>query len=578
MAKEESLRKLESRVISIIDNTLVGVFQSNVMGEVLFMNKPLLKMLEYESSEDINKHGGARILYKNPNERDKIVSLLNEKHYIEDYELEFVSKTGKRIFVYLCMRLEDNILSGTIVDITRLKVLENQLRKAKNYSEMLLTFTPSAIFTVDLNQRITRWNNRAKEITGYSAEEVIGKKCTLFMNSPCKDKCGLYSANVKKPVICRECTLTRKDGQIRIVLKSADFLIDENGNIIGGIESLDDITERKKAEEQFLILSKFPFENPNPVLRINEKGEILYKNPATLKLLKKTGLSEKEIFKILPENIVRLINQALRNRTTIGDLEVIIGNKVYSYTLTPIPEQKYVNLYGSDITERKKIELMKESAFREVSHELKTPIAMIEMAQDINQQAIKNKDINQIVKTQSIISNNLKRLSKDVNNILAMFVLKRKKVLNKIHFSVKKLVEEIVQNIQYLLYEKKLKVKMEIPENLENIFADPQEIKILLNNIIDNAVKFSEKGSITISMRLRRGFVRIMVKDTGIGISPDVKENIFTRFYKRHPAVPGTGLGLTISKEIIEMHNGSIKVFSKGIGKGTIVAVYLPVV
>ncbi|MEW5818442.1 MAG: HAMP domain-containing sensor histidine kinase, partial [Spirochaetota bacterium] len=87
---------------------------------------------------------------------------------------------------------------------------------------------------------------------------------------------------------------------------------------------------------------------------------------------------------------------------------------------------------------------------------------------------------------------------------------------------MKKLVEEIVQNIQYLLYEKKLKVKMEIPENLENIFADPQEIKILLNNIIDNAVKFSEKGSITISMRLRRGFVRIMVKDTGIGISPDV--------------------------------------------------------
>jgi signal transduction histidine kinase len=157
-----------------------------------------------------------------------------------------------------------------------------------------------------------------------------------------------------------------------------------------------------------------------------------------------------------------------------------------------------------------------------------------------------------------------------------MFVLKRKRVLDKIQFSIKELMEDITKNIQYILYEKKLRFKIDIPKDIESVYADPQEIKILLNNIIDNAIKFTDKGFIAVSVRLRGEFIRIAVKDSGSGISPEIKKNIFTRFFKRHPAVPGTGLGLTISKEIVEKHNGKIEVFSKGEGKGTIVAVYLP--
>ena len=137
-------------------------------------------------------------------------------------------------------------------DITERKKIEEEIKRSKEYAELLYGVTPSAIFTVDADQRITSWNKKAGEITGYTAEEIIGKKCILFAKDPCKDKCGLYSDDVKKPITAKECTIIRKDGQIRIISKNVDLLKDEKGKVIGGIESFEDITERKKAQEELL--------------------------------------------------------------------------------------------------------------------------------------------------------------------------------------------------------------------------------------------------------------------------------------------------------------------------------------
>ncbi len=128
---------------------------------------------------------------------------------------------------------------------------ERELRRAKEYAEFLFKSTPSAIFTVDINRIITSWNNKAEEITGYSAREIIGKQCTFFAESPCKEKCNVFSDEIEKPFFRRECTIKRKDGEIIIVSMNGDLLKDDDGNIIGGIESLEDITGRKRKEEDF---------------------------------------------------------------------------------------------------------------------------------------------------------------------------------------------------------------------------------------------------------------------------------------------------------------------------------------
>ena len=108
---------------------------------------------------------------------------------------------------------------------------------------------PSGLFTVDLHKRISSWNDMAAEITGYTLEEVVGKECTLFASTPCNEHCGLLNLGVPKPIYGRECTIRRKDGSMRSIIKNVNLLKDVAGSIIGGIESFEDITDRKAAEK-----------------------------------------------------------------------------------------------------------------------------------------------------------------------------------------------------------------------------------------------------------------------------------------------------------------------------------------
>ncbi len=130
------------------------------------------------------------------------------------------------------------------------QMLESQMRLC-----LLLQIIPSATFTVDLDKRITSWNDAMVRVTGYSPEEAIGKECYFFAIEPCATHCGLYSADVPKPVIQKECSILHKDGSRRIISKNVEVMKDLEGNVIGGIESFEDITERKASELKLLEFS-----------------------------------------------------------------------------------------------------------------------------------------------------------------------------------------------------------------------------------------------------------------------------------------------------------------------------------
>jgi len=120
-----------------------------------------------------------------------------------------------------------------------------------------------------------------------------------------------------------------------------------------------------KTDTTAVNFDEFPSENPSPVLRIDSKGNILYRNNATVAILKKVKLSEKNILKILPGRINSLIRKSLRTKKMISDLDVLVGDRYFSYSIAPVPESQYVNLYAMDITERKKVECdLRESEVR----------------------------------------------------------------------------------------------------------------------------------------------------------------------------------------------------------------------
>ena len=124
------------------------------------------------------------------------------------------------------------------------------LQESRQRAEQVLKIVPSAVMTADTQRRMTSWNDQAEALTGYTAQEAIGNDCFLFVEQPCKTQCRVFDDAYAKPIIGRECTIRRKDGQIRTIEKNADIIRDERGAVIGAVESFKDITARITAEQE----------------------------------------------------------------------------------------------------------------------------------------------------------------------------------------------------------------------------------------------------------------------------------------------------------------------------------------
>ncbi len=124
-----------------------------------------------------------------------------------------------------------------------------ELRAAKEQAERVYRLVPSGLFAVDKECRIIIWNKKAEEITGYSAGEVLGKKCLIFSTEPCSTFCRLFEGS-EVPAEDIECTIRCKDGTERTLAKNIDYLLDSSSKIIGGIESFEDVTEKKELENK----------------------------------------------------------------------------------------------------------------------------------------------------------------------------------------------------------------------------------------------------------------------------------------------------------------------------------------
>ena len=136
----------------------------------------------------------------------------------------------------------------SILDISERKNAQNELEPVKEQARLLLGLIPNAIFTVDSNKIITSWNKRAGEITGYKPAEVIGKSCHKLNIDTCKNGCALFPRHNNKSVYGSECTITNKSGKERIIIKNFAVVRNSDGQIIEGIESFEDVTDKRQSE------------------------------------------------------------------------------------------------------------------------------------------------------------------------------------------------------------------------------------------------------------------------------------------------------------------------------------------
>jgi signal transduction histidine kinase len=147
---------------------------------------------------------------------------------------------------------------------------------------------------------------------------------------------------------------------------------------------------------------------------------------------------------------------------------------------------------------------------------------------------------------------------------------------------VDSIIEEIVKELEFETNKKGIYLKFEKPKEKYPIQADQQKLKAALFNLFDNAVKYTQKGGVTIKMENLDKNVKITVKDTGIGISPEGLTNMFNKTFERGERarkefVTGRGVGLYISNQIIKAHNGKLWAESEGEGKGSTFHIELPI-
>ena len=325
----------------------------------------------------------------------------------------------------------------------------------------------------------------------------------------------------------------------------------------------------------------------NGVLAINGRDEILFYNDALMNLIGHRGdfLGESVYHLVRSSLIFDVIEKVRESRDVICEegQSRIMGEQYLRITGTVLNREKEqsrsVLLIIEDLTDVKKLENMRSDFVSNVTHELKTPLTSIRGFVDtLKQGAIKDEQYAR--KFLDIIDIEAERLYTLIQDILLLSEIESGSDYNIQDCDVNGIIDETLNLLQPKIEQKPEVDVIFQPEPYIRPFpCNPDRMKQLFINLIDNAVKNTEKGSVTVTCRVHNDHLMISVKDTGIGIPKEHLSRIFERFYRvdkgRSRKMGGTGLGLSIVKHIVEMYEGDIFVSSE-VGEGTEFIIKLP--
>lgn len=322
------------------------------------------------------------------------------------------------------------------------------------------------------------------------------------------------------------------------------------------------------------------------VVAVSDSGEILFYNKAFTEFVKisKDSLQGRSLYNVIRNSaIFDAIDEVKFNNTSIIK-EGMITNKNMQYirvTATPLGQEgEYifgVLLIIEDITKIKKLENMRTDFVSNVTHELKTPLTSIRGFIDtlkegaIQEEAVANRFLD-------IIDIEAERLYCLIQDILILSEIESKRDYEMMPCDINDCVESVIELIKPKLTEK-VRFEFEPKPYLKPFYCNPDRIKQLFINLMDNAVKYTEEGTVTVVCAEENNQLIISIKDTGIGIRKEHLSRIFERFYRvdkgRSRKQGGTGLGLSIVKHIVELYNGNIQVESRP-EEGTEFKIFLP--
>jgi two-component system phosphate regulon sensor histidine kinase PhoR len=284
------------------------------------------------------------------------------------------------------------------------------------------------------------------------------------------------------------------------------------------------------------------------------------------------------------------VDEIVRDALAAGDartaeISILLPAKrprYFSVSAVPSSARASVVVVFYEITKLRELEEMRREFVANVSHELRTPLSIFQgyIETLIDQPDMERAGLLEILQ---IMERHSKRLNAIVEDLLTLARLEsRSDDLEMAGMDVGDFLRQIARDWQRPSDARGIPVRPDIAPGLPPVMADEQRMAQVFNNLIDNALKYSQPGGvITLSARRDRDFVELAVADTGSGIPAEHLPHIFERFYRvdkgRSRAAGGTGLGLSIVKHIVALHGGTVEARSRP-GQGTTIVVRLPAV
>ena len=360
---EEELKESEERYHAVFENTGTATMVVEEDMTISMVNTQCKKMCGYSKKKIENKMKWTDFIVPEDLERIKKYHIARRKTGEKaptEYEFRLIDRKGNIKDIFLKIGIIPNTKKSiaSLMDITEWKQAEEEIKSAAVEWQTTFDAMNDAICLIDNNGILLQCNQSYINLFGKTKTEILGKHCWEVVHGTNKSIDGCPFVKLKKSLQRESMLLLIDDKWFNVVV---DPIFDANNNLIKAVHIMTDITEWKKATEEIEKFSKFPAENPNPVLRISKDGTVLFHNHPSETLLKHWHYKEG---KPLQDRWFQSVLDALRD-DDIKTTETEIGDKVISLTFAPIVEKDFVNVYGLDITNRKLTEKqIKESEER----------------------------------------------------------------------------------------------------------------------------------------------------------------------------------------------------------------------
>jgi PAS domain S-box-containing protein len=415
-----------------------------------------------------------------------------------------------------------------ILAYRKIKEFSEKLAQAGAYNRRLIEASIDPLVTIGPDGRITDVNNSTETITGLSREELINTDFADYFTEPEIAKAGYQQVFRDGFVHDYELAIRHIDGKITPVLYNATVYRNESGQVIGVFAAARDITEQKRNERELHALNQDLIQRSEKLASANRELEQQSKEMA----MQADELKEYNIELELQKKQLDEANQ------------------------------------------------LKSAFLSNMSHELRTPLNSVIALSGVLNRRLKTQIPEDEYNYLGIIEKNGKQLLSLINDILDLSRIEAgKEVISYTRFPVQQVVKNILDTLLPIATEKGISLISRVPEDLLPIVSDSTKCHHILQNIISNAVKFTENGTVEVTAEMKNGKFHIGIKDTGIGISDEHLPFIFDEFRqadgKSSRKYSGTGLGLAIARKYAQMLHGNIEVKSKE-NAGSIFVVTLP--